>query len=56
MPVTPAEIEKTVGPDAVKNYETKQVAVSSAEKVLAGTGRRRRKNRKTRKARKSRKY
>jgi len=48
MPVTAAEIEKSVGPDAVKNFETKQVATSAAESVLAG---RRRKTRKTRKNR-----
>jgi hypothetical protein len=56
MPVTSDEIKKVVGPDATKNFETKQVAVSAAESVLAGTGRRRRKNRKTRKARKTRKH
>ena len=48
MPVTAAEIKKVVGPDTVANYETKQVAVSAAENVLKGEGRRR-KSRKTRK-------
>jgi hypothetical protein len=49
MPVTSEEIKKVVGPDATKNFETKQVAVSAAESVLKGEGRRR-KSRKTRKS------